>query len=86
MFVGKRDWSLKERFSAGEKNIIDLNHYSRWQKFKSELSEEDKTKWDNLVKKIQKDKDGKRFLSTPLSKEEIAWATDLLRRAEEQGL
>lgn len=72
----------EEILRLGAAGIINMEHFQRWQRFKEQWSEDDRTRWQLLFSRIHKKPDGTAELKPPMSDLEKLWARDLLRRAE----
>jgi len=66
--------------------MVYIDYLSVWEDFKKGWSLEDRTVWNNLLKRVDRDVYGKFRLKQPLSFEETVWAENLVRRAEGRGL
>jgi len=78
--------SLKRIIAAAEQGMVYIDYLSVWEDFKKGWSLEDRTVWNNLLKRVDRDVYGKFRLKQPLSFEETVWAENLVRRAEGRGL
>jgi hypothetical protein len=82
----KKNITLEDVLSAGEKGIIYPEHLEGWENFKGEWSKEDKIIWANLLKRFSRDPDGKFSLNPPLTSKEKIWSKELIKLAEKKGL
>jgi len=81
-----RRMSLKRIIAAAEQGQVYIDYLSEWEDFKKGWSLEDRTVWNNLLKRVDRDVYGNFRLKQPLSFEETVWAENLVRRAEGRGL
>jgi hypothetical protein len=77
---------LKRIIAAAEQGLVYIDYLSTWENFKKGWSLEDRTVWNNLLKRVDRDVYGNFRLKQPLSFEETVWAEHLVRRAEGRGL
>ncbi len=85
MAARKISMDLERIISDGEKGIVYQDYYNSWQEFKKGWTAEDRSRWDEITRRMCKDANGRRVLDPPLTDEEKSWAMGIALRAMEWG-
>ncbi len=72
--------SLDKIISFSESNVMHSESLHRWDEFGGLWSQEDRTNLNGLMKRITIDADGKKILTSPLTRQEKAWAANFVWR------
>jgi len=72
--------SLDKIISFSESNVMHSESLHRWDEFGGLWSQEDRTNLNGLMKRFTIDADGKKILTSPLTRQEKAWAANFVWR------
>jgi hypothetical protein len=72
--------SLDKIISFSESNVMHSQDLHRWDEFDGLWSQEDRINLIGLLKRISIDAEGKKILTSPLTRQEKAWAANFVWR------
>jgi hypothetical protein len=73
--------SLENTNSFDVRRAFYPEHSDRWNEFEEVWSQDDRTNWKNLLKRVTRNEESKKNLTLALTQQEKAWIADFVWRA-----
>jgi hypothetical protein len=73
--------SLENINSSDVRRAFYPEHSDRWNEFEEVWSQDDRTNWKNLLKRVTRNEEGKKDFILALTQQEKAWIADFVWRA-----
>jgi hypothetical protein len=73
--------SLENTNSFDVRRAFYPEHSDRWNEFEEVWSQDDRTNWKNLLKRVTRNEESKKNLTLALTQQEEAWIADFVWRA-----